>query len=393
MDLEYSTEQSLLRDSVERFVRDDYAFQARQKILANGGFSAPHWTTFAELGWLGIPFAEEDGGFGGSAVDLAVIMEGVGRGLVLEPFLPTIMAGGLIAAAASSAQKQAWLTPLIAGECKLAVAFAEPQSRYDLADCTTRAAATGAGWRLEGRKCVVVGGKIADAFIVVARTSGDRRDRTGLSLFLVPADADGLTVRRYDTNDGQGAADLELAGVALGPDALLGPDGAALDPLERAVDGATAAVAAEAVGAMAALCDATLAYLKVRKQFGKPLGSNQALQHRMVDMVIALEEARSAALAASLSMTEDDAAARSRAISLAKIEIGRTATKVGQEAVQLHGAMGVTDELDVGHYFKRLTIIATSFGNADWHIRRVAALDAATRRSAPEQPAPGRTAA
>ncbi|MEN2989811.1 acyl-CoA dehydrogenase [Tistrella sp. BH-R2-4] len=391
MDLNYSAEQDMLRESVERFMRDVYAFTTRQKLLKqawNDGAGAaearavhagPHWRRFAELGWLAVPFAEEDGGIGGGPVDFGIVMEGIGRGLAIEPVLPTVLAARLVAEIGTADQKASWLTPALEGRKRLALAFAERQSRYDLADCATAATASGDGWVLDGAKAVVLGGHAADGFVVVARSAGARRDAAGISLFLVDADAAGLSVRAYRTNDGTGAADISLRNVSVPASALLGRAGQGAGDLERAVDFAIAAVASEAVGVMAALCEQTLEYLKTRRQFGRPLGDNQVLQHRMVDMVIATEEARSAALHGALMMAVDDPRARARALSLTKIEIGRTATRVGQEAVQLHGAMGVTEELAIGHYFKRLTAIAASFGDIDWHTRRVARIDAGIR--------------
>lgn len=389
MDLSYSAEQDMLRDSVARVMRDAGSFADRQKRVARAwqagaaaaearaAHAGPHWQRFAELGWLAVAFAEADGGIGGGAVDFGIVMEGIGRALAIEPLLPTVLAARLVAALGDAAQKAGWLAPALDGRRRLAFAFAERQARYDLTDCATTARQADDGWVLDGRKAVVIGGHAADGFVVVARSAGGRTDAEGLSLFLVEADAPGVEVIAYRTNDATGAADLVLNGAALPADALLGTAGAAAGPIEATIDFAIAAVAAEAVGAMSALCEQTLDYLKTRKQFGRPLGDNQVLQHRMVDMVIATEEARSAALHGALMAEDPDPAARSRALSLTKIEIGRTATKVGQEAVQLHGAMGVTAELAIGHYFKRLTAIAASFGDADWHIRRIARIDAA----------------
>lgn len=378
MDLQPSEEQAQLRDAVERYIRDACGFEARRAAQEAGGLGDQHWRRFAELGWLAIPFAEEDGGLDGGPVEVGIVMEGLGLGLALEPVLATWLAGWLIAEVGTPEQKATWLLPAIAGAKRLSLAYAEPGGRYDPAFCSTRAEKSGDGWRLNGRKSVALGGRTADGFVVTARTEG------GLSLFLLPTETTGLQVRRYATHDGQGAADLTLEGVALGPEALLGDPGAALPELERVLDRAVAATACEAVGCIRALSDQTLEHLKTRKQFGRPLSDNQALQHRMADMIVAREEARSAALAACLAVEQPDPAARARQISLAKIEIARTATKVGQEAVQLHGAMGMTWDLPVGHHFKRLTAIALSFGDADHHLRRIARLDAEARQ-APER--------
>ncbi|MBM3568577.1 MAG: pimeloyl-CoA dehydrogenase small subunit [Alphaproteobacteria bacterium] len=376
MDLSLSEEQQLLKDQVERFAREAYAFETRRRVLrSEAGFEPAHWKQFAELGWLGVAFAEADGGLGGGPVETGIIMEAFGRGLVLEPFLPNVvLGGGALALAGDDAQKKALLPDLIAGKTKLALAYAERQSRYDLADCLTQAAADGGGFVVSGHKAVVYGGNLADHFVVVARTKGNQRAKTGLSLFLVPRTAKGLTVRGYRTVDGLGAADLALDKVRVEKSAVLGPLDGGLALLERVVDHGIAAICSEAVGAMAVLTDMTVQYSKTRKQFGRPIGGFQVLQHRMVDMTIAVEEARSMALYGTLHLDERNAKTRKRALSATKVQIGRSARLVGQEAVQIHGGMGMTDELAVGHYFKRLTMIDVAFGNADWHQRRFADL-------------------
>jgi len=374
MDLQYTAEQNQLRESVERFVREEYDFAHRRKVVAGEpGHDEDCWRRYAEFGWLAVPFSEADGGIGGDATDTGIVMEGVGRGLLLEPYLANVvLAGGMLAALASDAQKDRWLKPMIAGGHKLALAYAEPESRYELTQCetTARRAGSGSGWRIDGRKSLVYGGGVADFYVVIARTSGQAADAQGLSAFVVDAKAHGLEVRRYATHDGTRAADLVFDGVQVEDAHRLGDEGAALPALERVIDQAIAAIASEAVGAMSALVEMTLEYLKTRQQFGRPIGSNQALQHRMVDMYIALDEARSMALYGALMLAEADPAARRKALSATKIEIDRTARRVGQEAVQLHGAMGVTDELAVGHYFKRLSMIGVSFGDMSWHLQR-----------------------
>ncbi len=364
----------MLRESVIRFIRSEYKFEARRKLLAGEvSFSARHWTQYAELGWLAMPFAESEGGLGGRLLDVAIVMEGFGRGLVFDPYLPTIMAGRLVARLGTPGQKQKYLIPAIEGRKRLALAFVELQSRYDIRDCITSAVLNkgSGGFTIRGRKPVVIGGDAADAFVVVARTGGDRVDESGLSLFIVDRPEQGLQVKPYRLNDGLGAAELILDEVVVKSEALLGDIGDSFLQLEDTIDFGTVCVAAEAVGAMEAACDATLDHLKTRKQFGKPLGTNQALQHRMVDMAIALEEARSSALVGTSAGEAGDNVARRRGVSLAKIEINRTGIKIGQEAVQLHGAMGVTEELAIGHYFKRLTAIAATFGDASWHVHRI----------------------
>jgi alkylation response protein AidB-like acyl-CoA dehydrogenase len=375
MDLQYTPEQNQLRESVERFVREEYDFSHRRKLVASdSGHDERHWRSYAEFGWLAVPFSEEDGGIGGDATDTGIVMEGVGRGLLLEPYLANVvLAGGMLAALGNAQQKAQWLQPMMAGAHKLALAYAEPGSRYDIAQCATTARRDAEGWALDGHKVLVHGGAAADFLVVVARTSGEPSDAAGLSAFVVDAKAHGVGVRGYATHDGSRAADLHFDGVRATAAQLLdthGNEGGALPALERVIDQAIAAVASEAVGAMATLVDMTLEYLKTRQQFGRPIGTNQALQHRMVDMYIALDEARSMALYGALMLRESDPAARRKALSATKIEIDRTARRVGQEAVQLHGAMGVTEELAVGHYFKRLSMIGVSFGDSSWHLQR-----------------------
>lgn len=375
MDLQYSPEQIQLRESVERFVREEYDFSRRRKLAAGDpGYDDACWRRYAEFGWLAIPFSEADGGIGGGAADVGLVMEGVGRGLLLEPYLANVvLAGGMLAALGSEPQKQKWLQPMMAGECKLALAYAEPASRYELAHCETQLTREGGRWLLSGRKTLVYGGPAAEAFVVVARSAGEAADEDGLTALVVPAGSEGLTVNAYPTHDGSRVADLVFDRVPVEPAAVLGEEGRAYPALELVVDQAIAAIASEAVGAMDVLVATTLEYLKTRKQFGRPIGTNQALQHRMVDMYIALDEARSMALYGALMLTDADPRARRKALSATKIEIDRTARLIGQEAVQLHGAMGVTEELAVGHYFKRLSMIGVSFGDASWHLRRHAA--------------------
>lgn len=375
MDLQYSSEQMQLRESVERFVREEYDFTRRRKLAAaEPGYDEACWKQYADFGWLAVPFKEEDGGIGGDATDVGLVMEGVGRGLLLEPYLANVvLAGGMLSALGSAAQKTEWLQPMMAGECKLALAYSEPRSRYELSHCETRIEREGGRYLITGKKCFVYGGSAADMFVVVGRSEGAASDERGLTALLVPGGSEGLSVRSYPTHDGSRAADLEFSRVPVAESVRLGEEGRAYAALELVVDQAIAAIASEAVGAMSALVETTLDYLKTRKQFGRPIGTNQALQHRMVDMYIALDEARSMALYGALMLTEPDAKARRKALSATKIEIDRAARLIGQDAVQLHGAMGVTEELAVGHYFKRLSMIGVSFGDSSWHLRRHAA--------------------
>ena len=374
MDLSYSEEQTLLAESVERYIRNDYDFEVRRRLAASdAGFGAEHWAAFARLGWLSIPFSEADGGLGADPVAIMIVTERFGRGLVVEPWTPSVLlAGRLLAAGAREPQRAQWLADLMAGKAQFAFAHGEPGGRYTLSHVAARAERTPGGYALTGRKAVVHNAAAADLLVVSARTGGDIADRGGVSLFAVPRGAEGLTLRPYRTMDGLRAAEVALDGAAVGAEARIGPEGGAYPLVEETTDRAIAAVCAEAVGIMDVLRETTLEYLKTRKQFGRPLGSFQALRHRAVDMLIACEEARSLTLMATLSL-DKPARERRRAVSAAKAHIGRAGRKVGQEAVQLHGGMGVTDELKVGHYFKRLTMIDTFFGDAAHHLDRFAA--------------------
>ena len=374
MDFTLSDEQKLLKDSVDRFVAEKYGLDVRRALVASeDGFGRENWKTFAELGWLAIPFAEASGGLGGGPIEVMVLMEAFGRGLVVEPFISTILTGAsLVEALGDKEQKAAILPSVIQGKKLIAFAHVEPQARFTLSDIMTTATADGGGYRISGHKAVVFGGDSANHLIVSARTSGDQRDENGISLFLVDAEAAGVTRRSYGTVDGLRAADVALKDVLVGPEALLGEEGDTFATIESVVDRATAAVCAEAVGAMDSLHEQTLEYLNTREQFGVKLGKFQALQHRSVDMFVACQEARTMTYVATLSL-DKPRTERIRAVSAAKSHIGRAGRLVGQEAVQLHGGMGMTDELAVGHYFKRLTMIDTLFGNMDHHLERFAA--------------------
>jgi alkylation response protein AidB-like acyl-CoA dehydrogenase len=364
MDFNYTDEQNALRDTLSRFIAKDYGFEQRRALAKSAdGFSRAHWKQFAELGLLALPFPEDFGGMNGNAVDTMLVMEAFGRGLVLEPYLATVVvAGGLIRDAGSSAQREALLPTIAGGELMLALAHYERGARYEVSRIDTAAKADGSGWTLSGAKGVVLGGGAADRLLVSASTG------KGISLFLVDAKANGVTVRSSMTQDGGRAAEVRLDSVSVDADALVGAQDAALPAIERALDYGIAALCAEAVGIMAALDETTLEYLKTRKQFGQPIGRFQALQHRMADMVMATEQARSMAMMAAVKADAPDAAERRRAISAAKAYVGRQARFVGQQAVQLHGGMGVVDELNVSHWFKRLTMIDLTFGNADHHL-------------------------
>jgi alkylation response protein AidB-like acyl-CoA dehydrogenase len=365
MDFSLSETQRMLADTADRLVRDRYGFEDRKKIVAGAdGFSRPMWATFAELGLTGLGIAEEYDGLGGSMGDMAVVAETFGRALVVEPYMPTLVLGaGTLGLAGSAAQKAEILPRVAAGTGFLALAHGEPKSRYTLAQVETKAVADGDDLLLTGAKAVVLGGDAADHFLVSARTSGAASDAQGISLFLVPRDAAGLTVRAYPNIDGTRAADLLLDRVRVPASSRIGETGQALPIVTHAVDRAIAYLCAEAVGAMQALNALTLDYLKTRTQFGQPIGAFQVLQHRMVDMEIALEQARSMAILAA-DRADDPAA---------KVQIGKSGRLIGQSSVQMHGGIGITDEYAGGHYFKRLTLIDRSFGDADHHLARFAA--------------------
>jgi pimeloyl-CoA dehydrogenase small subunit len=374
MDFDLTDEQRLLKDSADRLIADQYQFEQRRKYLAEPvGWSIKLWSQIAELGLLGLPFEETLGGFGGGPVETMIVMDAFGRGLVLEPYFATvILGGGLLRRAGSEALRGGLVPQLAAGKLKLAFAHVERHSRYDLADVTTTARRQGGAWILDGAKSVVLHGDCADKLFVTARISGGQRDRDGIGLFLVDANSPGLTRRGYPTQDGLRAAEVTFASVRVGADSVLSED--ALPAIEHVIDEAIAALCAEAVGTMQAMHDATLEYLKTRQQFGRPIGQFQVLQHRSVDMLVALEGARSMAMFAAVMAAEDDPVERRRAISAAKIQIGRSGRHIGQEAIQLHGGIGMTTEYKVGHLFKRMTVIDQLFGDADAHLARLARL-------------------
>ena len=375
MDFSYSDEQQMLQDSVSKFVYNQYDFDTRKKIVASpGGFSEENWNLFAELGWLTVPFREEDGGFGGSAVDLMVVMEEFGKGMVVEPFVPTaVISGGLISELGSAAQKEALIGKIMTGELQLATAWAETGSRYNLANVSTRAERSGDAWVINGEKAVVFNGSNADQLLVVARTSGEQLDESGISVFLVDSNAEGVSKTGYNTVDGHTAAEISLQDVQVNSDALLGEEGQALPALDAVLDRATLAAAAESVGVMECLLQKTVEYSKTRKQFGIAIGTFQALQHRMAEMFIECQLARSIVTMAAMKLDSNESEEeKRRAVSAAKSRAGRAMRRVSQEAVQIHGGIGMTDELDVGHYFKRATTLEALYGNSDFHTLRYA---------------------
>lgn len=373
MDFDLSDEQRLLKESVERFVVDRYDFERRKGFIASEeGWSRENWSQFAELGLLAVPFSEEDGGIGGGPVETMIVMEAFGRGLVVEPYLATIVLGGGVLRHAGNPEQKAELVPqIVAGELTLALAQVERGSRYDLHHVETAARKDGDGWVVDGAKSLVLNGDTADKLIVVARSADKVSDRDGIGLFLVDAKAPGVSRRGYPTQDGLRAAEITFENARA--DAVLGDPARGLPTLERVVDEAIAALCAEAVGLMDRMRDITVDYLKTRKQFGVAIGNFQALQHRAADMVVAIEQARSMACYATMMSASEDAAERAQAVSAAKVQVCRSGRFVGQQAVQLHGGIAMTMEYNVGHYFKRMTMIETLFGDADHHLAKVAA--------------------
>jgi pimeloyl-CoA dehydrogenase small subunit len=373
MDFDLSEEQRLLKESVDGLLRTSYDFEQRKKYMAEkGGWSKSVWGKLAEQGLLGLPFPEEDGGFGAGGVETMIVMEALGKALVLEPYLATVvLAGGFLRRGGSAEQKAAHIPGIIDGSKTFAFAQLEKNSRYDLSDVSTSAKKKGDGWVIDGEKFVVLNGETADMLVVTARTKGARRDRSGIGVFLVPANAKGVTRKGYPTQDGLHAADITLTGVEVGADAAIGDLENGLPLIERVVDDARTALCAEAVGLMDESLKTTVEYLKTRTQFGVPIGSFQTLQHRAADMFVAVEQARSMSMFATMAADIDDAKARAAAVAAAKVQIGKSAKFVGQQSIQLHGGIGMTMEAKIGHYFKRLTMIENTFGDTDYHLRRV----------------------
>jgi alkylation response protein AidB-like acyl-CoA dehydrogenase len=375
MDLTLSDEQRLLRESVDRFIAETYDADHRRRAAADPlGFSPAIWKKFADLGWLALPIDEAYGGLGGGAIETGILMEAFGRGLVSEPYLSTVVIGAaLISECGNEEQKRAILPKVADGSLRLAFAHSERAARFDLAEVETTATRTGDGWRLDGHKTAVLDGNAADYIIVSARLADDDGAPGKPGLFLVPSGARGLGLRDYPRLGGGRACNLDLGGVRLAADGLLGDGSDTLAKIEGVVDRALAALGAEAVGIMQIMLDMTLDYTKIRKQFGRPLAANQVIRHRLADMAMQCDEARSMALRAAL-MADAEPVARGRAASGAKAKIGKCARFVAEQAVQLHGAMGVTEELDVGSYFKRLLAFDTLFGGSAHHYRRHAML-------------------
>jgi pimeloyl-CoA dehydrogenase small subunit len=376
MDFSFTEEQTLLRNSIAKFLADNYAFETFKKISrAEPGWSRDYWKQFAELGLLAAPLPEAYGGLGGGPVETMIVMEEFGRALVVEPYAGTVVVGGgFLVHGGSEAQKQEWLPKIASGEAVIAFAFAEPQGRYNFADLTTTAKKQGSGYVLNGHKAVAIGAPWADTLIVTARTAGGQRDTNGVSVFLVDKKANGISTRDYPTVDGLHASEVTFENVEVPLSNVIGTVDHGLALVEHVTDVAIAAHAAEAVGAMKVLLDTTVEYSKTRKQFGVPIGKFQVLQHRMVDMFMSYEQSSSIAYMVTLKLGEGEIE-RKKAASAAKVQIGKAGRFIGQSAVQLHGGMGMTDELNVGHYFKRLTMLDTLYGNVDHHLKRYASLD------------------
>ena len=376
MDFSLNEEQRILKDSADRFVREHCSFDRRRALVSDEpGYSEENWRRMAELGWLGACVPEVCGGIGGGPVETMLLMEAFGAGLVPEPYFPSVVLGGnLVATAGSEAQKQALLPALAAGDLKLAFACVEAQAGYDLFDVETTAERRDGGYVVNGAKGVVLGAPTADRIIVCARTAGGSRDRDGIGLFLVDRIAGGVQLRGYRTVDGLRAAEVAFENVMVDEDATLGDPQGAWPTIEAVAERAVAALCAEAVGAMDAIVNSTAEHLKTRRQFGRPIGTFQVLQHQFADMVIASEEARSMTYAATLRLEGSDPALRAKTVSGAKHVIGRNGRLIGQRGIQLHGAMGMAEEVAVGHYFKRLAMIDLMFGDRTYHLKRYTAL-------------------
>ena len=375
MHFELTEEQTLLENMVTAFVRDDYNWETREKIVkTEEGWKPENWSKFAELGLLSVPFSEDHGGLGGTAVDSMVVMEQFGKGLVVEPFMPSILlSGNLISKLANESQANEIIPKIIEGESRYVFAYAEPQSRFDLSDVKTSATKDGDGYTLNGFKSVVFGASMATHIIIAARTSGDQRSEDGITLFLADIKSNGITLQTYPTIDEYRASEVVIENLKISSDMVLGEVDKAYPVVEEVIDLATIAACSEAVGVLQVLKDSTIDYCKQRKQFGQPISKNQAIQHKLVDMMIEYEQAKSilyAAVTADLSNADE----RKKAVSGAKARIGQSIKFVGESAIQLHGGMGMVDEYMISHYFKRATMLGVLFGNVDFHMKRFVGL-------------------
>ena len=371
MNFELSEEQKMIQQSVERFVQENYDLPKRVEISSKDpGYNKEYWGSMAELGWLGLPFEEKDGGFGGNQIDTLVIMEQFGKGLVVEPYMPSIiLAGGLISKLGSADQKNLIIPEIISGDRRYVFAYAEPQSRFDLFDVKCSATLDGDNYIINGFKSVVFGAGMATHLIISARTEGDQRSKSGITLFLVDIKSDGITLQNYPTIDEYRASEVVIENLTVSKENILGELGNSYEAIEEQVDLSTIAICSEAVGILQVLKDSTNDYCKNRKQFGQSISANQAIQHRLVDMMIEYEQAKSIlymAITADLSNSDE----RRKAASAAKARIGKAIKFVGENAIQLHGGMGVVDEYMISHFFKRATMIGILFGNVDFHMKR-----------------------
>ena len=372
MDFSFSEEQTLLRNTIQSFIQDNYDFDKRTEIVkSEEGMKIKNWKLFSDLGLLGLPFSEDDGGLGFGPIELMIVVEEFGKGLVVEPYIQTIVTCGGFLKRASEKQRSKYIPKIISGEDIWAFAYAEPQGRYNLNDLTTKASKEGDNYILNGYKCVVSAAPWSKKLIVSARTSGDQRDEEGISLFILDKDSSGISLRDYPTVDGSRASEIILEDVKVSSENLIGEEGKASKLIEQVVDESIAAVCAEAIGAMSVLNETTVEYCKTRKQFGQPIGKFQVLQHRMVDMFMQYEQSVSMTYMVNLKLHEEYSERR-KAASGAKVQICKAAKFIGQSAIQLHGGMGMTDELNVGHYFKRLSMIENLFGNIDHHLKKYA---------------------
>lgn len=372
MNFDFTEEQTMIKDSVSRFVRDEYDFDTRTKIVASEeGISREFWSMFAELGWLSVPFAEEYGGFGGSVEDIAAVMEEMGKGIVVEPYASTVVVfGGLLAASDNESLKAEVIPSIIDGSCMGSFASTEAQSRYEIADVATTATACDGGYKINGEKTVVANGGTANKFIVTARTNGEQFDREGVSLFMVDADAPGVEVKSYKMMDGQSAATVTFKDVVVSEDKLLNAAGEAMNLIDQVMPQILMGLSAEALGIMATLNTATVEYTKVRQQFDTPISSFQVLQHRMVDTFMACEQTKSMLYRGLCQAGEDNRQELLKTVHALKATVSRFGKLVGEEAIQIHGGIGMTDELNIGHYVKRLMMINVSFGDGDFHQKK-----------------------
>ena len=375
MHFELSEEQTLLENMVTSFVRDDYNWETREKIVkTEEGWKPENWSKFAELGLLSVPFSENHGGLGGSAVDSMIVMEQFGKGLVVEPFMPSILLSGkLISKLASESQANDIIPKIMEGESRYVFAYAEPQSRFDLSDVKTSAVKDGDSYTVNGFKSVVFGASMATHIIIAARTSGDQRSEDGITLFMADIKSDGITLQTYPTIDEYRASEVVIENLKISSDMILGEVDKAYETIEEVIDLATIAACSEAVGVLQILKDSTVDYCKQRKQFGQPISKNQAIQHKLVDMMIEYEQAKSI-LYAAVTADLNDTVQRKKSVSAAKARIGQSIKFVGETAIQLHGGMGMVDEYMISHYFKRATMLGVLFGNVDFHLKRFVGL-------------------